>query len=189
MVQYIRENWQSLTVITVATVLFTLAYCRGSTGCFLSADRPQREPRNEVVAPTQSKSVGLREEGLVKEIPSAGNVSGEKEMSTAYTPGKVEHANESNFEQQVINADVPVLVDFYADWCGPCKMIAPVLEEVAREVDGARVVKVNVDNSPRLAARYGISSIPSLLVFKNGKVVSQHIGLASKAQLKAMLES
>jgi thioredoxin 1 len=113
----------------------------------------------------------------------------EKSMSTGYAQGKVFHANEANFDSQVLAADVPVLVDFYADWCGPCRMIAPVLEELAREMPAARIVKVNVDENPGLASRYGISSIPSLLVFKSGEVVSQQVGVVGKAQLKALLES
>jgi thioredoxin 1 len=100
----------------------------------------------------------------------------------------VEHANEANFDQLVLNADVPVLVDFYADWCGPCKMITPVLEELASEATDGKIVKVNVDENPQLATRYGISSIPSLLIFRDGEVVNQHVGLANKAQLRAMLE-
>ena len=110
-------------------------------------------------------------------------------MSTSTpTAGQVLYADQSNFDQLVLNSDVPVLVDFYADWCGPCRMIAPVLEELAGETTHARIVKVNVDQDPRLAARYGISSIPSLLVFRDGQVADQSVGLVGKAQLKALLE-
>ncbi len=109
-------------------------------------------------------------------------------MLTATKPlGKVHHANDANFAELVLNSDVPVLVDFYADWCGPCRMIAPVLEELARESTNAKIVKVNVDHSPQLAARYGIDSIPSLKVFEDGKVVDEQVGLVNKAQLKKML--
>lgn len=108
-------------------------------------------------------------------------------LTSTEQKGEVYHANEANFDDLVLNSDVPVLVDFYADWCGPCRMIAPLLEEVARETPDARVVKVNVDHSPQLAASYGISSIPSLKVFENGRVVEEHVGLANKARLKAML--
>jgi thioredoxin 1 len=101
--------------------------------------------------------------------------------------GKVHHANEDNFAELVLNSDVPVLVDFYADWCGPCRMVAPVLEELAKETTDAKIVKVNVDHSPQLAARYGVNSIPSLKVFDEGEVVDGQVGLASKARLKAML--
>jgi thioredoxin 1 len=114
--------------------------------------------------------------------------TGETIMLTATkTQGTVHHATESDFEQLVLNADVPVLVDFYADWCGPCRMVAPVLDELATETSEARIVKVNVDHSPQLAARYGISSIPSLKVFKDAEVVDEHLGVASKRQMRKML--
>lgn len=100
---------------------------------------------------------------------------------------RVEYASQDDFEQRVLRSPVPVLVDFYADWCGPCRAIAPVLEELARETPHARIVKVNVDESPDLAAQYRISAIPQLLVFHKGEVVAQHLGLASKAELKALL--
>lgn len=100
---------------------------------------------------------------------------------------KVEHADESDFDQLVLKSDLPVLVDFYADWCGPCRMIAPVLEELAKEMPDARIVKVNVDQASQLAVRYGVSSIPNLIVFKDGEIAAQHVGLANKAQLKALL--
>jgi thioredoxin 1 len=112
----------------------------------------------------------------------------EKAMLTvAKQSGKVHHADERNFREVVLNSDVPVLVDFYADWCGPCRMLAPVLEDLARETIEAKVVKINVDHSPQLAAHYGISSIPSLKVFRDGEVVDEHVGLARKSQLKNML--
>jgi thioredoxin 1 len=82
---------------------------------------------------------------------------------------------------------VPVLVDFYADWCRPCQQLAPLLEELAAETPDARIVKVNVDHSPSLAAEYGVNSIPSLKVFKKGEVTDQVVGLASKNQLRALL--
>jgi len=106
---------------------------------------------------------------------------------TQTTMRRVEHVDQADFEQQVLRSPVPVLVDFYADWCGPCRAIAPVLEELARETPRARIVKVNVDDNPELAAQYRISAIPQLLVFANGEVVAQHLGLASKAELKALL--
>jgi thioredoxin 1 len=114
--------------------------------------------------------------------------TGETTMFTATTQeNKVYHADETNFAELVLNSDVPVLVDFYADWCGPCRMIAPVLDELARETPDVKIVKVNVDHSPQLAARYGINSIPNLKVFEDGKVVDEQVGLANKARLKKML--
>jgi thioredoxin 1 len=109
-------------------------------------------------------------------------------MSATQTKSQVLHANEANFHDIVLKSDVPVLVDFYADWCGPCKRLAPTLDELAAETPQARIVKVNVDQNPGLASQYGISAIPSLKVFKNGSVVDEVAGLASKNQLRSMLD-
>ena len=95
--------------------------------------------------------------------------------------------NSATFDQHVLRSEVPVLVDFYADWCGPCKALAPALEQVAAENPQARVVKVNIDNSPELAARYNVKSVPRLLVFKGGQIAAQQNGVASKTRLNAML--
>lgn len=110
-------------------------------------------------------------------------------MHIAQKTSQIHYANETNFRELVLESDVPVLVDFYADWCGPCQRIAPILKELAAETPHARIVKVDVDQNPGLAVRYGISAIPNLIVFKDGKVVEQVAGLASKRQLQAMLES
>jgi len=110
-------------------------------------------------------------------------------MSLAASHGSVLHANSATFDDQVLGSDRPVLVDFYADWCGPCRAIAPTLEQLAAETPQARIVKVDVDQNPELAARYGINSIPSLMVFQGGQVVARHVGLASKSQLKSLLQS
>jgi thioredoxin 1 len=98
------------------------------------------------------------------------------------------HASEDSFDEQVLKSDVPVLVDFYARWCGPCKSLAPMLEELAAETPQARIVKVDVDDNPRLAAQYGVRSLPSLMVFKGGMVTARQKGAVGKARLKAMLD-
>jgi thioredoxin 1 len=95
--------------------------------------------------------------------------------------------DQASFEREVLKSDVPVLVEFYADWCPACRAMAPTLERWAAETPDAKIVKVNVDDSPELAARYGIESIPSLLVFKDGQVVAEHVGPASTDQLRELI--
>ena len=97
------------------------------------------------------------------------------------------HVGKSNFDSIVKGSSKPVLVDFWASWCGPCRMIAPVLEEVAAERADILVCKVNVDEEQELAISYGISSIPTLLVFKNGQIVNKSIGAVPKAKILEML--
>lgn len=108
-------------------------------------------------------------------------------MATAQSNGQVLHVDGSQFDQVVLQSEVPVLVDFYADWCGPCRALAPALNELAKEVPGAKVVKVNVDNNQDLAMRYRVNAIPALMVFDGGKITAQHAGLATLPQLKSML--
>ena len=97
------------------------------------------------------------------------------------------HITKENFENEVLNSDKPVLLDFFAVWCGPCKMIAPVLDEIAEEREDIKVCKVNVDEEPELAAKYQVISIPTLFVIKDGQVVNQSLGAKPKAQILAML--
>ena len=97
---------------------------------------------------------------------------------------------DGNFEAEVINSETPVVVDFWAEWCGPCKLIAPVLDELAGEYDGkVRITKLNVDENPEMAGKYGVRSIPTLLFFKGGQIVDQVIGAASKPDLQKRLDA
>ena len=100
---------------------------------------------------------------------------------------KVLELTAANFEQEVLKSDLPVLVDFWASWCGPCRMLAPVIDEIAEENDGIKVGKVNVDEQEELASKFGIMSIPTLLIFKNGALVNQTVGVQSKQTLLDLL--
>lgn len=102
---------------------------------------------------------------------------------------QIVEADDRNFEAEVVNADIPVLVDFSATWCGPCKKLEPIVHEVAAEfADRVKVVKVDVDHAPSTAARFGVLSVPTLLLFRDGQVKDQHVGVLSKQALADKLQ-
>ena len=110
-----------------------------------------------------------------------GSVEGMKELT---------ELNESSFQSEVLESNLPVLVDFYAPWCGPCKMLAPILAQLALEFQGrVKIAKLNVDEAPGVAARYNVTGVPTLILFSDGKEKSQMVGLASTKALKTLLES
>ncbi len=102
----------------------------------------------------------------------------------------IKQVSNESFESDVLKADAPVLVDYWAEWCGPCKMIAPILEEVSRDYsDKLHIAKVNVDENQEIASKYGIRGIPTLMLFRNGAVVATKVGALSKSQLTAFLDN
>ncbi len=103
---------------------------------------------------------------------------------------KIVHVTDDSFENEVLQSSEPVLVDYWAEWCGPCKMIAPVLDEIAGEYEGrVKIAKLNIDDNPNTPPRYGIRGIPTLMLFKDGEVEATKVGAVSKSQLTAFIDS
>lgn len=123
----------------------------------------------------------------LKDIPLRWEFEAKTELIKYTLMGKTIELNDANFDQ-IINSDKPVLVDFWAEWCGPCKMIGPVVEELAGDYEGKVVIgKLNVDENPAVTARFGVRSIPTLLVFKGGQIVDKQVGAVPKSVLSQKL--
>jgi len=178
--QWLRDNGPMLVVIGVLAVAAGLAYRRPPGACSLPGSSQDARASAEDY-PAYSVAPGEREYAAPAD---------DAEDSVTVSPqtfGSVEHATDADFDRVVLESSGPVLVDFYADWCGPCRALAPVVEELARERPQVRVVKVNVDHSPALARRYGISSIPTVMVFRDGRPAARHVGLADRQRLETLL--
>jgi thioredoxin 1 len=155
---------------------------------FNGGSRPSAPETLEAVAePDAQEPADAKPQAELNPNPQEG------ESMSSVTPkpqpvGEVLHADVENFEQLVLESEIPVLVDFYADWCRPCQVLAPTLDELARETPDARIVKVNVDESPELAGQFGVSSIPSLMLFKDGDLVAKRLGVLDKNSLKQLID-
>jgi thioredoxin 1 len=176
-----RNLWTALAVLGLLAWGGALVLCRATPGCLVGSRR--ETPADQRVGGNRAATSEPGEPATQVNQGSGGEM-----MSRVDAHGRIEYADEASFDRLVLQSDVPVLVDFYADWCAPCRMLAPIVEQVAQEAPHAKVVKVDVDQNPGLAERYRINSIPSVIVFRDGQIVARHVGLADKADLKSMLE-
>jgi len=127
--------------------------------------------------------------GIPLRLPHNGG-SASPPLEGAMSSPDIRHVTDDTFDPEVLKSDTPVLVDYWAEWCGPCKSIAPILDEVAKEYEGRlKIAKINVDENQGVPAKFGIRGIPTLMLFKNGNVEATRVGALSKSQLTAFLDS
>jgi thioredoxin 1 len=183
--------WKAITVAALLVAGGLLVACPSRGQCplvrmFGLGRQESAEPRPTAIADPAA------EDSNATDKPIEALSVGENEKMPTLEPkpqsfGEVLHADLESFEQIVLDSEAPVLVDFYADWCRPCQILAPTLDELAREMPEAKFVKVNVDQSPELAGHFGVSSIPALMVFKEGNLVAKRLGVQDKTTLKQLL--
>jgi thioredoxin 1 len=149
---------------------------------------PASRQLNENLAPVVQGPSQVRPVSFEATEPAVRQSTGQQSsVKSQTTPRRVEHVDDKSFGQMVLDSEEAVLVDFYADWCGPCKKLSPVLDELAQETPGVRIVKVNIDRSPKSARSYRVKSLPTLILFKDGKPIVRRGGLLSKDSLKKLV--
>jgi len=185
-------SWKVMSVAVLLLAGGLFYSCPSTASCPLTTWlRP--EAAKSATVPSQSSESAEPTDSVAATKPKTSHSPRKKAkaMQTLYRKPKrvntVLHADLKNFEEIVLDSKEPVLVDFYADWCRPCQMLSPTLDELARETPDARIVKVNVDKSPELAKQFGVRSIPALMIFKNGDLVSKRQGIVDKGTLKRLL--
>lgn len=134
------------------------------------------KPNNNVNINTQQANI----QNETLESDSLENYEEESNM-------EILSVSSENFESEVLKSEKPVLIDFYADWCGPCKMVSPIVEQIAKEHEDVKVVKVNIDDNQDLAVKYGVTAIPTLIVIKNGEEINRTVGVASQSEIETMI--
>jgi len=182
----------TLFLIAAVTVVVALLYTCPSTGnCPLVQLLGRGGRTSTAPLPKRTGEVPADDEPAAQSEPLTETSEGEERMGTVETKphyGEVLHADLESFDRVVLRSEAPVLVDFYADWCRPCQMLAPTLEELAQERPDVKIVKIDVERNPELAGHFRVSSIPAVMVFKDGAVVANHLGLADKATLQRLIE-
>ena len=161
------SGWVTPMMLFLAGGLVFYGLSRGPGSCPANTSRSQ--PPAAPVAPPSTEATDTLSAATRKSTPLV-------------------HADESNFDEILRQADGLVLVDFYADWCGPCQKLAPVLDRVAQDLTDGRIVKVNVDHNPQLASRYDVKSIPTLLVFDDGQIVKRSMGFHDEGEIRRLLQ-